>query len=134
MSLKIDFEQFKKSDEKELISRVNDAVREAVDQVADIIVEAAKQIVPVDTGTLQSSIRKETAEHLISVIAGGADFINPKTGKPCDYAAAVEVRQPFMKLALTSAEHEIEAQIRQKVHEKFAELEWTGKLVTHTSK
>ena len=64
------------------------------------IVEIAKQLVRVDTGTLQSDIRLEVIETSpirvsVAVRAGGTQT-NPKTGKVCDYAQAVEYKFPYL--------------------------------------
>jgi hypothetical protein len=122
INVTLDYEKIKNIPPGQLEVAMKEALHEAISIVADIIVEAAKQIVPVDTGTLQKSIRKEVAENLISVIAGGADYINPKTGKPCNYAPHVNARQPFMMLALKSAESDIIREIELKVEEKLAGL------------
>jgi len=103
-----------------LQEQIRQAILEAVNEIADLIVQLAKQAVPVDTGTLQRSIRKEFAGELVSVIAGGVEFINPKTGKPCDYAPHVENYQPFMKIALESAKGELVEKIKQKVNERLS--------------
>jgi len=67
---------------------------EGLNQVADRIVEDAKVIVRVDTGSLQKSIRKQHHVsqqyiHSIGVSAGGY-IVNPKTGRIVNYARHLE--------------------------------------------
>lgn len=119
IKLQYNLGDFKDKTPEQIKQILESAILDAIDQTADIIVEAAKQIVPVDTGTLQKSIRKEVAGNIISVIAGGTEYINPKTKGPCNYAPYVEAQQPFMKLALASAKEEMIQLIEQKVEEKL---------------
>jgi len=94
---------------------------DGLNEVADRIVDDAKGIVPVDTGSLQKSIRKqhhisEGHIHNIGVSAGGY-VVNPKTGKSVNYASyleygtsrmaprpflspALEMNRPFLRLIL----------------------------------
>lgn len=52
--------------------------------------EAARSLCPVDTGALQASIRiEDRGVHRISIVAGGAGFVNPRTLRPVDYARRV---------------------------------------------
>jgi HK97 gp10 family phage protein len=54
------------------------------------IVELARALCPVDTGALASSIRAERrGPGEAAVVAGGDGFVNPRTGRPVDYASAV---------------------------------------------
>ncbi|MFB0502259.1 MAG: HK97-gp10 family putative phage morphogenesis protein [Candidatus Bathyarchaeia archaeon] len=74
---------------------------EGLNQVADRIVEDAKAIVRVDTGSLQKSIRKqhhvsEGHIHSIAVSAGGY-VINPKTRRIVDYARYLEYGTSMMR-------------------------------------
>ena len=67
---------------------------------AHLIRDLAKVYCPVDTGSLQSSIRVQRGGRgkrwrEVSVRAGGY-IINPKTGKFVDYAGYVEARQPYL--------------------------------------
>jgi len=83
---------------------------EGLNEVADRIVDDAKAIVAVDTGSLQRSIRRQRHVsdghlHSVSVSAGGY-VVNPETGRTVDYAVYVEygtsrtTPQPFMQPAL----------------------------------
>jgi HK97 gp10 family phage protein len=88
-----------------------DAADAASHRVADDAVEKAKFFVPVDTGALRKSIRKEARARpagyyvYIGIRAGGY-VRNPKTGRLVDYALYVEYgtsrmsAQPFMRPAL----------------------------------
>ena len=83
---------------------------EGLNQVADRIVEDAKATVRVDTGSLQTSIRKQHHVsqghiHAIGVSAGGY-IVNPKTGRIVNYARYLEYGtsrmppRPYMTPAL----------------------------------
>ena len=51
---------------------------------------SAKAFCPVDTGALLGSVRTESrGPHAIALVAGGAGYINPRTGHPVDYARHV---------------------------------------------
>jgi len=51
---------------------------------------SAKAFCPVDTSALMGSIRTERrGPHAIALVAGGAGYINPRTGRPVDYARHV---------------------------------------------
>lgn len=82
---------------------MKEAAMEAIGEGADFIVMMAKTKVLVDTGTLQKSIRKQrTRDQVVSVRAGGY-YVNPKTGKLCDYAHWVELHYPYMRPAVEMA-------------------------------
>ena len=54
------------------------------------MVAAAKAFCPVDTSALMSSIRAEMRGDLsAALVAGGGGYINPRTGRPVDYARHV---------------------------------------------
>lgn len=85
---------------------------EGLNEVADSIVQDAKAMVRVDTGSLQKSIRRQRHVsqahlHSIAVTAGGY-IINPKTGRIVDYAQYLEYGTsrmppyPYMRPALES--------------------------------
>ena len=89
----------------------------ALNEVAEKIRDSAKENAPVDTGTLQKSIAKETITHKgkvksIRVRAGGR-VRNPKTGRLVDYASYVEfgtsrmAAQPFLRPAYVEHRQEI---------------------------
>jgi hypothetical protein len=51
---------------------------------------AAQSLCPVDTGALLGSIRWELrGPHGAALIAGGLGYVNPRTGRPVDYARHV---------------------------------------------
>ena len=51
---------------------------------------SAKAFCPVDTGALLGSVRTESrGPYAIALMAGGAGYINPRTGRPVDYARHV---------------------------------------------
>ena len=71
---------------------LNRAIQGSVDQalMLESMVSMAKVFCPVDTGALQGSIRAERREpYTAMLVAGGADYIHPKTGKSVDYAVHV---------------------------------------------
>lgn len=91
---------------------------EALNEAADFMVTIAQGHCLVDTGTLQSSIRKEKITKGVRVIAGGMGYINPKNGRGCDYAIWVEQKNPFMRPAYETVRRFIEQLIRKKVLER----------------
>jgi len=94
-----------------------EAAMQAIDEGADFIVVMAKTQVLVDTGTLQKSIRKQkTRDNVVSVRAGGY-YVNPKTGRTCDYAHWVELYYPYMRPAINMARGYILNLIKQNVVE-----------------
>lgn len=113
----------------EIASHIDPKVVEGLDEVADKIVEDARELCPVDTGALRRSIRKEKQLaspclfiYTIGVVAGG-DVRNPKTGREVDYAAYVEFgtsrtpAQPFMGPAIEKNHGEIRRILSKKVLE-----------------
>jgi len=73
------------------------------------MVAAAKAFCPVDTGALMTSIRAEARGPLsTALVAGGGGFINPRTGRPVDYARHVHdgtshmPARPFLLQAVLS--------------------------------
>jgi HK97 gp10 family phage protein len=77
--------------------------------VAAWVRDDAKELCPVDTGSLRKSIRVETTRsggvETVGVAAGGY-IINPKTGRRVDYASFVEYgtsrnrAQPYLRPAI----------------------------------
>ena len=68
---------------------------------------AAKSFCPVDTAALMGSIRAEMrGPYAMALVAGGGDFINPRTGRPVDYARYVHdgtsrmPAKPFLLMAV----------------------------------
>ena len=102
-----------------LPDKIKEGALEAINDAADFMVILAKGYVLVDTGTLQKSIRKEQSGNIIRVIAGGYQFINPKTNRPCTYAVYVEAKNPFMKPAWEAVKRFITQKIREKVLQKI---------------
>ena len=52
--------------------------------------DSAKNFCPVDTGAIMGSIRTEQrGPHAIALVAGGAGYFNPRTGRLVDYARHV---------------------------------------------
>ena len=87
---------------------------EALDKTADDARDRAKELVPVDTGSLRKSIRKERhawpAGNITYVgIRAGGYITNPKTGRKVDYARYVcygtsrQRPQPYLRPALVWA-------------------------------
>ncbi|MBL7169364.1 hypothetical protein ISS40_11880 [Candidatus Bathyarchaeota archaeon] len=73
------------------------------------MVAAAKAFCPVDTGALMASVRAEMRGDLLAtLVAGGGGFINPRTGRPVDYARHVHdgtsrvPARPFLLQAVLS--------------------------------
>ena len=69
----------------------------------------AKALCPVDTGALRDSIRVEHPDaYTATLIAGGAGYTNPVTGRPVDYARHVHngtrwtPPRPFLTQAVLS--------------------------------
>jgi hypothetical protein len=103
----------------ELPEKMEKAAFEALDEGADFMVVMAKTLVRVDTGTLQKSIRKERGGigkswRVVRVRAGGY-FVNPKTGRLCDYAHWVEMHYPYMRPAFEHVRSYIKDLIRDGV-------------------
>ena len=79
-------------------------IKEELERVWQNILNDAKRLCPVDTGTLRSTIRVADMSAIMSgfsphikgvqvfnkaIIAGDYTVINPKTGRPCNYAVWV---------------------------------------------
>ena len=68
--------------------RISDAVSVTLGQPR--LEASSKAFCPVYTGALMGSIRTERrGPHVIALVAGGASYINPRTGRPVDYARHV---------------------------------------------
>ena len=119
MSIRLDFESGTvKQDLAQLPEQMRQAALDAVDDAAEFMKMVAKANVLVDTGTLQRSIRKQRSHNVVRVLAGGQAYINPKTGKPCTYAAIIEAKYPYMRPAFETVRHFIVEKIRAKVLER----------------
>ena len=73
------------------------------------MVTAAKAFCPVDTGALMASVRAEMRGGLsAALVAGGGGYVNPRTGRPVDYARHVHdgtsrvLARPFLLQAVLS--------------------------------
>ena len=102
------------------------ALEEALEEIAEKIRDDAKDLVPVDTGSLRKSIRVEKEGELqVSVIAGDGGVINPRTGREVDYAGFVEFGtsrmspQPYMQPALEKNRDELLNIVKRKILEVF---------------
>jgi len=120
MSIRLDFSRDIAKELAMLPEKIEAAALEALNEAADFMVIMAQSYVLVDTGTLQGSIRKEHSGRVVRVLAGGSQFINPKTNRGCDYAVFVEHKNPFMRPAWESIRKFIEAKIREKVLERVS--------------
>jgi len=68
-------------------------------QAAEMMKAIAKTLVPVDTGSLQRTIRIERkGKHYVGVRAGGY-VVNPRTKRIVNYQTHVEARTPYMRPA-----------------------------------
>ncbi len=79
--------------------------------------ELARALCPADTGALRASIRVErVGQNAAALVAGGAAYVNPKTGRPVDYAAAVHdgtsrtPPRPFLSQAIDLTKNSVTAQ------------------------
>jgi len=120
----------------------------------ETVLETAKRLCiefgAFDTFTLYNSIRIEDinieiggyyekvawAHDLINkrIVAGGPDFINPKTGKPCDYAISVhdgtgknlkKGPRPFLTLAIQMHWAELDMIINKAI-DRSIQKKWSG--------
>lgn len=96
---------------------------QALDEAADFMKMMAKNYVRVDTGTLRNSIRKHRTHNRVQVIAGGRSYVNPKTTKPCNYAALIEFKYPYMRPAYESVKPDLIRKIRENVIREVQDLE-----------
>ena len=103
---------------------LNSAIRGSVDQalMLESMVSMAMVFCPVETGALQGSIRTERrGDYSAALVAGGADYINPKTGRSVDYAVYIHEgtsRMPPRPFLLQAVQHE--------------KLPWARKVLTET--
>ena len=109
-----------------LEEKLNRALAEALEEIAEKIRDDAKNLAPVDTGALRKSIRVEKEGKLqFSVVAGGGGVVNPKTGREVDYAGFVEFGtrrmspKPYMQPALERNRAEILRIVKDKVLKVF---------------
>ena len=87
--------------------RIEEAAQMALQMPS--MVAAAKAFCPVDTGALMTSIRAEASGAFsVALVAGGGGYINPRTGRPVDYARSIHEgtsrtpARPFLLQAVLS--------------------------------
>jgi len=113
------------------MTRIPEAFRESalesLNEAADLGVDRAKQLVPVATGSLQRTIRKEPDAQVeadsfsVGISAGDGGIINPRTGREVDYAGHIEygtskmTPKPYLRPALFEAAQTIPALFLEKV-------------------
>jgi len=85
------------------------------------MVELSQGLVRVETGTLQSDIKMLVSQaqgDIVSIrIMAGGTRVNPKTGKICDYAQAVEAKYPYLRPAFDFIDPLIKADLGAIVNE-----------------
>jgi len=102
---------------------------EGLSEVADRIVADAKAMVPIDTGSLQRSIRKqhhvsEGHIHNLGVSAGGY-ATNPRTGRIVSYAVHVEygtsrmAPKPYLRTALEANRQSLTDVLKRNLEESL---------------
>jgi HK97 gp10 family phage protein len=111
-----------------LASRIDELSGEALIELAEQIVDDAKALCPVDTGSLRRSIRYERdPDGSIVIAAGGGGVVNPRTRREVDYAAYVEFgtsrspAQPFLQPALEKNLPNLEGLFSGKIEESVRE-------------
>jgi HK97 gp10 family phage protein len=111
-----------------LASRMGELSDEALVELAERIVDDAKALCPVDTGSLRRSIRYERdPDGSIVIAAGGGGVVNPRTRREVDYAAYVEFgtsrlpAQPFLQPALEKNLPNLEGLFSGKIEEAVRE-------------
>jgi HK97 gp10 family phage protein len=91
------------------LGRLQEAISRSASSILELegVVDSARAFCPVDTGALASSIRAERRGPTdAALVAGGGGLINPRTGRPVDYAVAVhdgtsgQPPRPFLEQAL----------------------------------
>ncbi len=118
MSLTLDFFSGSvEQDIKDLLPRIKALTLQALSEKADELVLAARSFCPVRTGALQSTIRKEVHDTSVLVIAGGS--ISPSTGRMVDYAAIVEMQNPFMITAAVMVTENLGPEIKHFLESKL---------------
>jgi len=108
---------------KQIQDNLNPVVEAELKEMAEAIRDLAKIFVPIETGSLQKSIRlqshtKSGGLHSIGVSAGGY-VTNPKSGRMVDYAIHVEfgtsrmMPRPFMRPALDMCKRTVTKLIKE---------------------
>ena len=87
---------------------------------------AAQSFCPVDTGALLGSVRWELRGlHEAALVAGGLGYINPRTGRPVDYARHVHdgtsrmPARPFLLMAVIQERLRYAWEMLRRVAEAF---------------
>jgi len=87
---------------------------------------AAQSFCPVDTGALLGSVRWELRGlHEAALVAGGLGYINPRTGRPVDYARHVHdgtsrmPARPFLLQAVIQERLRYALEMLRRVAEAF---------------
>lgn len=104
----------------DLPEKMRIAALEVLREKAGLMVQLAKQLCPVDTGSLKKSIRSRSGENKVVVTAGGY-ITNPKTGRLVDYAVYAEAKQPFMSMAWNMIQPSVIADLESRIVEKVME-------------
>ena len=112
--IQVDFQENLSKMLEELPEKMREIALKVLNERAEVMVETAKALCPVDTGSLKKSIRRQRTSKGVAVRAGGY-IINPKTRKIVNYAGVVESKQPFMRLAWTVAREGIVQEIEERV-------------------
>ena len=118
MSIRLDFNKGTvKEDVAAIPNKLLEGAEEAIMEVAHLMAGLAQVHVRVDTGSLRDSIRVERGGRTmhwrqVKVRAGGY-ITNPRTGKIVNYAAAVEVKYPYMRPAWEQVRPQAEEIIRR---------------------
>jgi len=111
-----------------LATALDSAAIKGVKEVAGAIRDDAKEMCPVDTGSLQKSIRigayamPAGHTHSVRVTAGGY-VTNPKTNRKVDYASYVEFgtsrqrAQPFLRPAIVKHRKDLARAIKEAIRE-----------------
>lgn len=103
--------------------KLKQSVKENVREICEDIRDDAKAIVPVDTGSLKSSIRlqvrpRPTAHKISFGVSAGGYVTNPRTGRKVNYAAFVEygtrkmAARPYMRPAIEKHKHRLPRMFR----------------------
>lgn len=109
----------------ELPEKMLQYAEEVLSSQCDLIVGLAKVYVPVDTGSLRDSIRKERggqgAHWREFRVRAGGYVTNPKSGGKVDYAVHVHNRTPFLLMAVSEVTPTIQSMIQSKVVQECSE-------------
>lgn len=125
MSIKLTLDGNIQAKIAELPEKMLAYAEEVLSNQCDLIVGLAKIYVPVDTGSLRDSIRKERGgegKHWreFRVRAGGY-ITNPRTHRRVDYAVHVHNRMPFLLMAVDDVKPTINDMIKSVVVERCSE-------------